>query len=270
MTSAPTESDLDVGAVVDAVRTTAPLVHCITNKVVSNFTANVLLAAGAAPAMVDAPEEAGVLASVAGALLINLGTVTTDQADGMRAAIAGANEAGVPWVLDPVAIGALPLRTSLAREFAALHPAVIRGNASEIGALAGGAGGRGVDSTATPDEVAEVAVEVAATFGTVVAMSGPVDLITDGSRTVRVASGSPMLTRVTGVGCALGALIGACLAVTSDPITAVAAATAWVCVAGETAAESAAGVGAFAVTFVDAVDVLSAKGIAERAELTAG
>jgi len=267
--SAPVISDLDVRAVVDAVRTGSPLVQCITNKVVSNFTANVLLAAGAAPAMVDAPEEAGILASVAGALLINLGTVTVDQAEGMRAAIAGANAAGVPWVLDPVAIGALPLRTGLAREFAALHPAVIRGNASEIGALAGGAGGRGVDSTATPDEVAEVAGEVARTFGTVVAMSGPVDLITDGSRTVRVASGTPMLTRVTGVGCALGALIGACLAVTPDPITAVAAATAWVCVAGESAAEAAAGVGAFAVTFVDAVDVLSANGIAERAELTA-
>ena len=270
MTSAPTVADLDVRAVVDAVRTSSPLVHCITNTVVAGFTANLLLAAGAAPAMVDAPEEAGLLASVAGALLINLGTVTTDQADGMRAAIAGANGAGVPWVLDPVAIGALPLRTGLAREFAALHPAVIRGNASEIGALAGGSGGRGVDSTATPDEVAEVAVEVARTYGTVVAMSGPVDLITDGSRTVRVASGTPMLTRVTGVGCSLGALIGACLAVTPDPITAVAAATAWVCVAGETAAEAAAGVGAFAVTFVDAVDVLSAGGIADRAELTAG
>ena len=270
MTAVPAFSDLDVGSVIEAVRAGSPLVHCITNEVVANFTANVLLAAGAAPAMVDAPEESGVLASVAGALLVNLGTVTTDQADGMRAAIAGANGAGVPWVLDPVAIGALPLRTGLARAFAALHPAVIRGNASEIGALAGGSGGRGVDSTATPDEVAEVAAEVARTFGTVVAMSGPVDLITDGSRTVRVASGSPMLTRVTGVGCALGALIGACLAVAPDPVTAVAAATAWVCVAGETAAETAAGVGAFAVTFVDAVDVLSGKGIAERAELTAG
>jgi hydroxyethylthiazole kinase len=270
VTSAPAISDLDVRTVIDAVRSRSPLVHCITNTVVTNFTANVLLAAGAAPAMVDAPEEAGVLASVAGALLINLGTVTTAQADGMRAAIAGANEAGVPWVLDPVAIGALPLRTALAREFAALHPAVIRGNASEIGALAGGAGGRGVDSTATPDEVAQVAGEVARTFGTVVAMSGPVDLVTDGSRTVRVASGTPMLTRVTGVGCALGGLIGAALAVTPDAITAVAAATAWMCVAGETAAETAAGVGAFAVTLVDAVDVLSASGIAERAELTAG
>lgn len=270
VTSAPAISDLDVRAVIDAVRSGSPLVHCITNTVVSNFTANVLLAAGAAPAMVDAPEESGVLACVAGALLINLGTVTTAQADGMRAAIAGANGAGVPWVLDPVAIGALPLRTALAREFAALHPAVIRGNASEIGALAGGAGGRGVDSTTTPDEVAEVAGEVARTFGTVVAMSGPVDLVTDGSRTVRVASGTPMLTRVTGVGCALGALIGAALAVTPDAITAVAAATAWMCVAGETAAETAAGVGAFAVTLVDAVDVLSANGIAERAELTAG
>jgi hydroxyethylthiazole kinase len=268
MTSAPTVSDLDVRSVVDAVRGRSPLVHCITNKVVSNFTANVLLAAGAAPAMVDAPEEAGILASVAGALLINLGTVTTDQAEGMRAAIAGANAAGVPWVLDPVAIGALPLRTGLAREFAALQPAVIRGNASEIGALAGGTGGRGVDSTATPDEVADVAAEVARTYRTVVAMSGPVDLITDGTRTVRVASGSPLLTRVTGVGCALGALIGACLAVSPDPVTAVAAATAWVCVAGETAADSAAGVGGFAVGFVDAVDLLPGNGIAARAGLT--
>ena len=274
MTSAPTVSEIDVARVIDDVREAAPLVHCVTNMVVSNFTANVLLASGAAPAMVDAPEEAGLLSSAAGALLINLGTVTTAQAAGMRAAIDGANAAGVPWVLDPVAIGALPMRTGLAREFAALHPAVIRGNASEIGALAGGGGGRGVDSTATPDEVAAVAGEVARTFGTVVAMSGAIDLITDGLRIVRVASGTPMLTRVTGIGCALGAVIGACLAVTPEVITAVAAATAWVCVAGERAAErtdrSAGGTGTFAVAFVDAVDVLSAPEIAAGAELTVG
>ncbi len=260
--------DLDIATVIDAVRAGSPLVHCITNTVVTNFTANALLAAGAAPAMVDDPEEAGILASVAGALLINLGTVTSAQALGMRAAIAGANGAGVPWVLDPVAIGALPMRTALAREFAGLTPAVIRGNASEIGALAGGSGGRGVDSTATTDEVADVAGEVARQYGTVVAMSGEIDLITDGIRTIRVASGSPMLTRVTGVGCALGALIGACLAVSGDGVLAAAAATSWVCVAGEEADQTTSAVGRFAVAFTDGLDLLPAKDIAARAELT--
>lgn len=260
-------AELDIAAVIGAVRAASPLVHCITNTVVTNFTANALLAAGAAPAMVDAPEEAGILASVAGALLINLGTVTAAQADGMRAAIAGANGARVPWVLDPVAIGALPMRTTLAREFAGLHPAVIRGNASEIGALAGGSGGRGVDSTATTDEVADVAAAVARQYGTVVAMSGEIDLITDGTRIVRVASGTPMLTRVTGVGCALGALIGACVAVTSDRILAAATATAWVCVAGDEADRTTSGAGRFAVAFVDGLDLLSATDINARAEL---
>ena len=259
----------EIAAVIDRVRAASPLVHCVTNTVVANFTANGLLAAGAAPAMVDAPEEAGVLASVAGALLVNLGTVTTAQAAGMRAAITGATGAGVPWILDPVAIGALPFRTNLAHEFAARGPAVIRGNASEIGALAGGAGGRGVDSTATPDEVAAVAAQVAGDFFTVVAMSGAVDLITDGTRTVRVASGNQKLTRVTGVGCFLGALMGACAAVTPDRLLAAAAATAWVCVAGDRAAEQTEGVGMFAVAFVEALDVLSSNEIASAAAVSA-
>jgi hydroxyethylthiazole kinase len=127
-TTPETLAAVTVAAVIEAVRAGSPLVHCITNTVVTNFTANALLAVGAAPAMVDAPEESGTLASVAGALLINLGTVTNAQADGMRAAINGANAAGVPWVLDPVAIGALEMRTGLAREFARMGPAVIRGN----------------------------------------------------------------------------------------------------------------------------------------------
>lgn len=253
-----------IEAIIGAVRVASPLVHCITNTVVANFTANALLAAGAAPAMVDAPEESGMLAAVAGALLINLGTVTSSQAEGMRAAINGANAAGVPWVLDPVAIGALPMRTELAREFAAMGPAVIRGNASEIGALAGGAGGRGVDSTADVSDVALVAGQIARRFGTVVAMSGALDLITDGTRTARVSAGNPMLTRVTGVGCSLGALIGACLAVTPDVLMAATTATAWVCVAGDEAAAGNTGVGSFARGFIDGLDLLPARDIATR------
>ncbi|WP_407940156.1 hydroxyethylthiazole kinase [Nakamurella leprariae] len=258
-----------VATAIDAMRSSSPLVHCITNRVVANFTANVLLAAGAAPAMVDDPEDAEVLAGVAGALLVNLGTVTRAQAAGMRAAIAAVNAASptVPWVLDPVAIGALPLRTGLAAEFARQGPAIIRGNASEIGALAGGTGGRGVDSTASPDEVAEVAENVARSLGSVVAMSGTVDLITDGTRTVRVTAGHPLLTRVTGVGCALGSVMGALAAVT-DPLTAAIAATAMVCLAGETAAgdgstDGEVGTGTFAVRFLDALTLTPADEIAQ-------
>ena len=238
------------------VRASAPLVQCLTNIVVANFTANVLLAAGAAPAMVDSPEEAGILASVASAVLINLGTLTASQAAGMRVAVAAAEGAGVPWVLDPVAIGALPMRTKLAGDLAEHRPAVIRGNASEVAAIIGGVGGRGVDSTATPDDVAEAAVEVARRFGTVAAVSGPVDLLTDGRRTVRISAGNAQLTKVTGVGCSLGALIAACSAVTDDALLAAAAATSLICVAGDAAAARTVGLGSFAVGLIDAISTM--------------
>lgn len=238
------------------VRSGSPLVHCLTNIVAANFTANVLLASGAAPAMVEAPEEAAILAGVASALLINVGTLTSAQADGMRAAVSSADGAGVPWVLDPVAIGALPLRTKLAGDLAELRPAVIRGNASEIAALVGGVGGRGVDSTATPDDVVEAAHEVARRFGTVAAVSGAIDLLTDGQRTVRVAAGNASLTKVTGVGCSLGALIAACRAVTDDALLAAAAATSLICVAGDAAAARTAGLGSFAVALIDEISTL--------------
>ena len=127
-----------------ALRAAPPLTHCITNAVVTGFTANVLLAVGAAPAMVDIVGEAGMFAGISSGVLINLGTPMPEQrAAGLEAAT-GANAAGTPWVLDPVAIGALPIRTALAHELAELRPTAIRGNASEILALAGlSAGGRG-------------------------------------------------------------------------------------------------------------------------------
>lgn len=257
----------EVAAAIAAVRQTSPLVHCITNTVVANFTANVLLAAGAAPVMVNDPAESGVLAGVAGALLINLGTVTSAQAEGMDVAIGAAVAAGVPWVMDPVAIGALPLRTELARSWARRSPAVIRGNASEIGALAGGLGGRGVDSTASPEEVAETARSLAADLGTVVAVSGPVDYITDGERTARVDSGHPLLTRVTGVGCSLGALIGAAVAASGDPFVGAVAGTALVCVAGDLAAADHTGPGSFAVALLDRMSDVRPEDVAARAGL---
>ncbi|WP_293699861.1 hydroxyethylthiazole kinase, partial [uncultured Agrococcus sp.] len=124
-------------ATVDRVREQSPLVHCITNNVVPNFTANALLAAGAAPAMVDIVGEAEMFAGIASALLVNLGTPTPEQRGAIAEAVKGASRAGTPWVLDPVAIGALPIRTGLAHELADRQPTVIRGNPSELLALAG-------------------------------------------------------------------------------------------------------------------------------------
>ncbi len=132
------------------LRAHSPFVHCMTNDVVQTFTANVLLAVGASPAMVIDPREAAQFAAIADALLINVGTLTEVRAVAMRAAVEHARQAGKPWTLDPVAVGALTVRTAFCHELLALQPAAIRGNASEILALAGiSAGGRGVDTTDT-------------------------------------------------------------------------------------------------------------------------
>lgn len=142
---------LSVSTLLSRVRSEPPLVQCLTNTVVTNFTANVLLALGAAPAMTDIPGEAGPFARIASGVLINLGTPHAEQRMAMLEAAAAANDAGTPWVLDPVAVGSLPVRTALAAELLAMRPTVVRANASEVMALAGlGAGGRGVDATDIP------------------------------------------------------------------------------------------------------------------------
>jgi hydroxyethylthiazole kinase len=251
----------------EALRTGAPLVHCLTNTVVQTITANVLLAIGAAPAMVDAPEEAGDFAAIASAVLVNVGTVHARTAQAMRLAAREAGDAERPWVLDPVAVGGLAYRTHLARDLVQLGPTVVRGNASEVLALAGaGAGGRGVDSTAGAEEAAGAAAALARRTGGVVAVSGAVDVITDGTRTVRVGGGSELLTRTTGAGCALGAVVAAYLAVTDDPLTATVAAHAHVALAAEVAADLADGPGTFAAQWVDALDALDGDALA-RADL---
>jgi hydroxyethylthiazole kinase len=246
---------IDLRAAREALRETAPLVHCLTNTVAQTITANALLAVGAAPAMVDAPQEAGDFAAVASAVLVNVGTVHERTAEAMRLAVRSAGTAGTPWVLDPVAVGALAYRTALAEELVTLRPTVVRGNASEVMALAGaGAGGRGVDSTAGADDAELAASGLARRTGGVVAVSGVVDLLTDGSRTMRVGGGSALLTRTTGAGCALGALVAAYLAVTADPLTGAVAAHAHVALAAERAAATAVGPGTFAAAWLDALD----------------
>lgn len=246
------------------VRAAVPLVHCMTNDVVTNWTANVLLATGASPAMVVEASEAEAFATMASALLINVGTLRVAQAQAMSQAVALARRSGKPWVLDPVAVGVLPYRTAFCRELLGQAPTVVRGNPSEILALAGEmAQGRGADSTQSSDEALAAAKQLAGTAKTIVAVTGAVDYVTDGERTLRIDNGHPLLQRVTGTGCALSALVAAYVSTAADKneiLEAAASACTVFAVAGEAAAEKALGrnegPGSFAVYLLDALATL--------------
>jgi hydroxyethylthiazole kinase len=258
MASELTWSDLRVQSVLREVGAARPLVHCLTNVVVAGFTANVLLAVEASPAMVENVEESGPFAAIAAAVLVNLGTLSMEREVAMRAAVTAAGVARHPWVLDPVAVGALAHRTRFAAELLASRPAVVRGNASEVMSLAGsGPGGRGVDTQASSEQAIDAARALARSAGCVVAVSGMVDFVTDGSTVVAVPGGSPLMTKVTGVGCALGALVAAFVAVESDVLFATAAASAVLAAAGERAAVGRRGPGSFAVGLLDEIAALA-------------
>lgn len=255
----------EVAALLAEVRERGPLVQCITNSVVTGFTANALLALCAAPAMVDNLEEATVFAGAADAVLINVGTINPVVAETMIATARAAGDAGTPWVLDPVAVGGLPLRDRVSADLVPLRPSVIRGNASEIMSLAGlDGGGRGVDSTAGAEAALDAARSLCARTGGAVAVSGSVDHIvsTDGMRTI--ANGTPMMTKVTGVGCALGAITAAFTACASPANAAFAATAVWT-IAAEGAMQRATGPGTFAVEILDALHTLGPEQLASLA-----
>lgn len=254
------------------VRQNTPLVQCLTNSVVMQFTANVLLAAGATPAMVDTPAESAEFAAVANGVLINAGTPSAEQYQGMTKAIEGAQKAGTPWVLDPVAVGGLSERTKYAEGIVDKQPAAIRGNASEVVALAGlGAGGRGVDATDSVEAALEAAQLLAKRTGGVVAVSGAEDLIVSADRVTWLRSGDPMLQLVIGTGCSLGALTAAYLGATVDSDIsahdAVLAAHAHVGAAGQIAAQKASAPGSFAVAFIDALYDVDAQAVASLVDV---
>ncbi|MDK9362360.1 MULTISPECIES: hydroxyethylthiazole kinase [Lelliottia] len=241
-------------------RTRSPLTHCMTNDVVQTFTANILLTLGASPAMVIEAEEAEQFAAMADALLINVGTLTSPRAQSMRRAIESAVAAGKPWTLDPVGVGALAFRTRFCQQVLTLKPAAIRGNASEILALAGmSAGGRGVDTTDTAARALPAAQALARQTNAIVAVTGEVDYVTDGQRTKTIAGGDPMMTRVVGTGCALSAVVAASCSLPGDRLDNVAAACGWMKRAGSVAASQSAGPGSFACAFIDALWNLEAQ-----------
>lgn len=252
---------IDPAAHLIHMRATAPLVHNIANYVSMNVMANVLLAAGASPAMIHAREEAAEFAAIAHALSVNIGTLSPPWVEGMAEAASVMTAAGKPWVLDPVAVGATAYRRRVGADLLALGPRVIRGNASEIMALAGAtSAGKGADAA---DEVAaaeNAARALARSTGAVVAVTGPVDFVVDGDAAWRVSNGDPMMTKVTALGCALSALVAAFVAgqaagEAAGPATV--AALAFYGLAGERAAAGAAGPGSFAVRFIDELHAIT-------------
>lgn len=230
----------------------SPLVHCITNTVVQNFTANLLLAAGAIPAMIIDPSECQEFAQVADGFLLNVGTLHHEHCATYYHAAENANRLSKPWVLDPVAVGGLTLRTEFCRKLLSLNPSVIRGNASEISVLAGETtGGRGPETQLSADQALDAARQLAMTIEGIVVVTGDVDLITDGHRTLKVAGGSILATRVTGAGCALSALCAAFASLDGDRLSNVASACWMLSRAAELAMQQAAGPGTFALHLLD-------------------
>lgn len=258
----------DAGHLLAKLRAEAPLVHCITNYVAMNVAANVVLAAGASPAMVHAVEEAEEFAAIAGALTVNIGTLSPPWVEGMKRAIAGAQAAGKPWVLDPVAHFATAYRRGIVSELMALGPTIVRGNASEILALAGEAGGgRGVDATDSVGAAREAATRLARRQDCVIAVSGAEDFVTDGSRAVSITGGSSLMPKVTALGCAQTCLVGAFVAIAAeDAFAATVAGFAAFAVAGRDAEVRSKGPGSFALHFLDALAALPA----ERLEAVVG
>jgi hydroxyethylthiazole kinase len=250
------------------VRENAPLVHNITNYVAMNVTANALLALGASPVMAHATEEIEEITAIASALVLNIGTLDASWIASMEKAGAAARSLAKPVVLDPVGAGASRLRThTAARLLAEARPVIVRGNASEILVLAGAAvSTKGVDSTASSDSSLEAAARLAREAECVVVVSGPNDYVTDGTRTLRLGGGHPLMPRITGMGCQATSLIGALAAVNPAPFEAAAHAMACMAVAGEMAAERAQGPGTFQAHFLDALHNLSEDDLAQRLE----
>lgn len=252
-----------------AVRSSHPLVHHITNAVTINDCANITLCTGAAPVMAPAPEEAGEMATMAGAVVLNIGTLSCGQIESMLIAGRAANERGIPVILDPVGAGATAMRTDACeRLLSELDIAVLKGNAGEIGVLAGTGGEvRGVDSAGLSGDPAVVAAVCARKYGTVVVMTGPEDYISDGERTLAVGNGNPLMGRLSGTGCMTASVVGSFVAAGEDLLVSSAAACAAFGRAGERAAALARGPYSFRTALFDEMANLTEEDLASHADV---
>ena len=262
---------MNAGDSLRRLREAKPLVHQITNYVVMNETANATLALGALPVMAHAREEVEEMAAIAGALVLNIGTLSPHWVEAMLLAGRVANERGTPLVLDPVGAGATTYRTETARRLLdELDVTVLRGNAGEIATLVGvDAEVRGVESIGAGLEPAELAREAGRRLGLVASVTGPVDHVSDGDTVLAIANGDPLLATVTGTGCMATAITGCFLAVNRDaPLAAAAEALVAFGVAGEDAARGAQGPGSFHVALYDALAALDPATLDDRARVT--
>ncbi|UTW62674.1 hydroxyethylthiazole kinase [bacterium SCSIO 12741] len=240
------------------LREQSPLVHNITNYVVMNNTANALLAAGASPVMAHAIEEVEDITSISSSLVINMGTLSPKWVEAMEKAMKKANELNKPIVFDPVGVGASKYRTETALKIMETYkPTVIRGNASEIMALAQLSNStKGVDSTTSSENALEAAKELSRQLNNTIVISGATDFIVTNERLDKVTSGSPLMAKVTGMGCTATSIIGACVAVNPDYHSAAHQAMEIMGKAGEKAEETAQGPGSFQMNFIDALHQL--------------
>ncbi len=248
---------------VQAIRDTSPLVHNITNYVVMNNTANALLALGASPVMAHAQPEVADMAGIAGALVINIGTLSDPWIAAMFTAAKAAQAKGIPMVLDPVGAGATAYRTDTAKKLMQqCSPTIIRGNGSEIMALGNqDAATKGVDSASAADQAIDTAKALNLAHGSAVCITGEIDYIVHSDMVLQIRNGHAMMPKVTGLGCTASALCGAFAAVNPDPAAAAAHAMAVMGVAGEMAGRNAKGPGSFQMHFLDALYQISASDI---------
>mgnify|MGYP001571822930 CR=1 FL=1 len=244
-----------VAEVFARVRARKPRIHVLTSPVAQTFTANMILAVGAEPSMTSAPEEVPAFVASADALLINLGMLDRARRDASVTAIEVAKDAGVPWTLDPVKIQISPSRLEFAKRLIEMEPALVHTNRAEFRGLSG--------LEASDTAICEYAVHFISTL----AVTGEVDVVTDGTRTVRVANGHPLMDRVTAIGCAGFAVATAFRAVEPDPVVAGAAALVVLGVAGEAAAASAHGPGSFSIEILDALHALDEETILAKAKI---
>lgn len=257
---------------VDAVKKNNPMAGSITNTVTINFVANAQIAVGGSAAMVYLPDEAEFLARAGGAMYINVGALMPIYEESLPRAAGTLHENDIPWVLDPVAVGIGQLRTKLLCEFKENKPSVIRGNASEIIALAGLwklAGGsqessaRGVDSTDTVVAAKTAAIALARWTGGAVAVSGKEDLVTDGSVAITSHGGSHFFEKITGSGCSLGGVVAVYLTAT-DPLIAALTATSVYNLAGSRAESMVDSPASFQVAFLDELYKASPRDVADN------
>jgi hydroxyethylthiazole kinase len=244
------------GDILVRLRSASPRVHCVTNAVAQNFTANVLLAAGVVPSMTVDPAEIGEFVARADALLINLGTLDRERRQAIEVAIAAASAKRRPWLLDPVFIDRSPPRAAFAKTLVERRPSAIRLNGAEFAALA----------DVAPDDAA--LQRYAREHPGVVALTGAVDAVTDGARLAKLENGHPLMGQVTAMGCAGAAVVAACLAVEADPWIATLAGLLAFTVAGECAAERARGPGSFATEMIDALANLDRETLRARARVS--